>query len=590
MRSKESLVRLFLTLLVSVSLLMSVFSAHPGLAQQELNPNPPQQPVKLIFTHHSTGENWLADENGGLGLALAGNNYFVSDTYYGWGPEAIGDRTDIPNWLEWFRSENTPMYMEAVFNESGQATSYSRTFADPGGANAVILFKSCFPNSNLAGSPDDQPTPGSDYTVGNAKYVYNEILQYFATRPDKLFVVITAPPVTDPTYAGNARAFNQWLVNDWLAENNYTMPNVAVFDFYTILTGPDGHHRYMDGAIEHTQGAQNTSFYPSDPNGDDHPSQAGNLRATEEFLPMLNLFYNRWAAQAPLSPPEAVQPPPSTGDQDQPPGQVEPPPSGASAGLPGILDDFEGPAPASSAGWEVYWDEATPTRMLCAPANRAAHSGSYALEMDFEIAANSWGTCSLFYNPPLDLSAAQGLRFYVHASQAGLNFDVDLYGGSPDNQETYLFTFEVPPEAVDGWVPVDLTWDMFLRAGWEAEAGTPFSSQGRLLGLGFGLNTFPDTPNVGTLWIDDLQALGAGELPQPPAEPPAQADDLVDAPAVEEPAVAEEAPADAEDSGAESAGSGEAPPRGRLCGGAAAVPLGALAAIVLRRRKQPGIV
>ena len=317
---------------------------------------PPESPVKVVFIHHSTGENWLADENGGLGLALAGNNYFVSDTYYGWGPEAIGDRTDIPNWLEWFRSENTPMYTEAVFNESGQATSYSRTFADPGGANAVILFKSCFPNSNLAGSPDDQPTPGSDYTVGNAKYVYNEILQYFATRPDKLFVVITAPPVTDPTYAGNARAFNQWLVNDWLAENNYTMPNVAVFDFYTILTGPDGHHRYVDGAIQHTQGAQNTSFYPSDPNGDDHPSQAGNLRATEEFLPMLNLFYNRWAAQAPLSPPEAVQPPPSTGDQDQPPGQVEPPSSGASAGLPGILDDFEGPAPVRA------WASAKATR------------------------------------------------------------------------------------------------------------------------------------------------------------------------------------------------------------------------------------
>jgi hypothetical protein len=54
--------------------------------------------VKLVFVQHSTGENWLADDYGGLGLALGNNNYFVSDTNYGWGPNSIGDRTDILNW------------------------------------------------------------------------------------------------------------------------------------------------------------------------------------------------------------------------------------------------------------------------------------------------------------------------------------------------------------------------------------------------------------------------------------------------------------------------------------------------------------
>jgi len=70
-----------------------------------LNPNPPEKPVKLIFLHHSSGGNWLADpaENGSggdLGRALMENNYFVSATNYGWGPDAIGDRTDIGNWWE----------------------------------------------------------------------------------------------------------------------------------------------------------------------------------------------------------------------------------------------------------------------------------------------------------------------------------------------------------------------------------------------------------------------------------------------------------------------------------------------------------
>ncbi|NMB59891.1 MAG: hypothetical protein GYA12_12035, partial [Chloroflexi bacterium] len=202
---------------------------------QEVNANPPPSPVRLIFIHHSTGENWLNDENGGLARALQQNNYYPTDTNYGWGPDTIGDRTDIPNWLEWFRGNNTPAIMQAVYTEGEVHSPYERTLPDPGGENQIILFKSCFPNSALEGSPNDPPTPGTDLTVGNAKYIYNEILQYFKTRPDKLFVVITAPPLTDGTLANNARAFNQWLVNDWLRENNYTLPNVAVFDFYNIL-------------------------------------------------------------------------------------------------------------------------------------------------------------------------------------------------------------------------------------------------------------------------------------------------------------------------------------------------------------------
>jgi hypothetical protein len=274
---------------------------QPELRSQTDNPTPPDHIVKLIFIHHSTGENWLRDDYGGLGLALNENNYFVSDTNYGWGPDAIGDRTDIPNWIEWFRNENTDRYVDAVLNESGQNSSYTRTLSDPGGENEIIMFKSCFPNSNLEGSPDDPSMAGTELTVGNAKYVYNEILQYFATRPDKLFIVITAPPVQDPTLADNARAFDQWLVNNWLDDNHYTLNNVAVFDFYNVLTGPDGHHWYQDGTVQHTVAAQNTSYYPSAPD-DDHPSTAGSRKATEEFVPLLNVFYHRWKNVALIEP------------------------------------------------------------------------------------------------------------------------------------------------------------------------------------------------------------------------------------------------------------------------------------------------
>ncbi|MFN2187700.1 MAG: hypothetical protein ACK2T3_02950, partial [Candidatus Promineifilaceae bacterium] len=60
---------------------------EPGSAASAENADPPIEAVKLVFIHHSVGENWLADGDGGLGLALMENNYFVSDTNYGWGPD-----------------------------------------------------------------------------------------------------------------------------------------------------------------------------------------------------------------------------------------------------------------------------------------------------------------------------------------------------------------------------------------------------------------------------------------------------------------------------------------------------------------------
>lgn len=304
----------------------------PQGSPQSLNPDPPSHPVKLIFIHHSTGEAWLEDGNGNLGIALRDNNYFVSDTNYGWGPadadvgfDTIGDHTDVGHWYNWFAGPHRDQYLSALYAESGQNAGYSRLGTDPGGQNEIIMFKSCFPNSHLGGGPTDPPTTGSNplrgqdsgsefHTVGNAKGIYNDILAYFATRQDRLFIVIAAPPLmasdTDPAYAANARAFNNWLVNDWL--DSYPHNNVAVFDFYNVLTsnggntnandlgwGTGNHHRWWGGAIQHIQTVG--SNYAAYGSGDSHPTAAGNQKATGEFVTLLNVFYNRWKG-APAGP------------------------------------------------------------------------------------------------------------------------------------------------------------------------------------------------------------------------------------------------------------------------------------------------
>jgi len=306
----------------------------------------PKNPVQLIFIHHSSGSNWLKDDIGGLGIALRDNNYFVSDTNYGWGPNQIGNRTDIGHWWEWFLDpQRSPLYLNALFNESEQNTKYSRLQMPSPRENEIILFKSCFPNSTLKGdltapipSIERNPIRGQKaasvppdpknfkrylihrakslaktvvgrnknekaYTVANAKGIYMELLSFFLKNPNKMFVAITAPPLAYSLVAPNTRGFNLWLVNDWLA--NYPLKNVAVFDFYNVLTSNGGsseindlgqengnHHRWWNGAIQHQiKSASNLLAYPTI---DDHAGKAGNQKATAEFLPLLNAFYRRW--------------------------------------------------------------------------------------------------------------------------------------------------------------------------------------------------------------------------------------------------------------------------------------------------------
>lgn len=324
MNKKTLLIIIVLVLALSGGVFVSVNAgAEPGFRQPANvasapsadNPAPPASPVKLIFIHHSTGQNWLDDGDGGLGIALRDNNYFVSDTNYGWGPDSIGDHTDIPNWDDWFVGPEAAAYTAALYAEFEQHSAYSRLETDPGGPNEIVMFKSCYPNSNLEGNPADLPlpTPDDSLSVANAKAIYNAILTYFQAHQEKLFIVITAPPLaedeTDAGRAANARAFNNWLVNNWL--DGYAYHNVAVFDFYHVLTSnggdvntndyslrPAGNHHYWNGsAIVHPQTVtSNYSAYPGGNGGSSHPTAAGNTKATAEFVDLLNIFYNRWRA------------------------------------------------------------------------------------------------------------------------------------------------------------------------------------------------------------------------------------------------------------------------------------------------------
>jgi len=241
---------------------------------------------RLLFIHHSCGRNWLAGDHGGLGRRLAQHQYYVSDTDYEWGPDAVGDRTDIGHWWTWFRGDGSEVYWQALVNHDGHGG-----FERPGaaaGENEIIMFKSCYPNNHLKGEID-APVPeiennelrgqnrySEHHTVANAKGIYLDLLHAFADKPDKLFVAVTAPPLAESEWTAQALAFNHWLTDEWLRD--YPLPNVAVFDYFRVLADSNG-----------------LTKYPTK-EGDSHPSPEGNALATEDFVSFMNETKNKWRA------------------------------------------------------------------------------------------------------------------------------------------------------------------------------------------------------------------------------------------------------------------------------------------------------
>ncbi len=265
----------------------------------------PEKKMRLLFIHHSCGGQLLADlgkddgnaciynshpNGGGLRRLLEANDYEVHEASYS---SEIGENTDIFDWLPKFRNK-----MNKILTCDNQDVFYK-----DGRKNDIIVFKSCFPNNLFLGKGTAPGNPnGPERTVWNAKAAYAALLEEFGKHPSTLFVAVTAPPMSnvipaeplwkvilrqllnktypDVTKSGPlAREFNNWLkANDgWL--EGYEGHNVAVFDYYDILTG---------------NGRSNFTAYPTGDQGQDsHPSMDGNAEAAKQFIPFLNAVVRR---------------------------------------------------------------------------------------------------------------------------------------------------------------------------------------------------------------------------------------------------------------------------------------------------------
>ncbi len=263
----------------------------------------------LVFIHHSCGQNWL---DAGLNDALLGKSYIDerNDIYYGTTmspdvgrPDSLGptpgDSTDMQHWILWFND-----YFEGI-RAHGSATGFNR----------IVMFKSCYPNSNVSSTgaePGDPFSgtrtlanykavyrhpggPGGTYTHGG--YTYEPLEDIFAAHPDILFIPVTAPPrhyapsdATNDPEAHRARLFNNWLKNVWLEDYRAAHPglnNVAVFDWFDVLAYADDHATHPNRLREEYGGAS----------GNSHPNTTANQDSTAIFATNPDNFIDAaWAS------------------------------------------------------------------------------------------------------------------------------------------------------------------------------------------------------------------------------------------------------------------------------------------------------
>jgi hypothetical protein len=211
----------------------------------------------VIFLHHSVGRNLIEQGNLRQEFSAAGYQFWDHDyndtglTDFNGNPAGYsynipGDNTDVDGLARIFQQKVFPLPVNTL---SGLLQ------------HEVIVFKSCFPVNNIV----------SDEQLDQYKSYYRSIRATVDRYPNKVFIVLTSPPLnpseTSPEIAARARVFASWLKSEEFLSGH---PNLFTFDFYNLLAEdnpnkPDFNmlrQDYRDGADSHPNQKANRVIGP----------------------------------------------------------------------------------------------------------------------------------------------------------------------------------------------------------------------------------------------------------------------------------------------------------------------------------------
>jgi hypothetical protein len=463
--NKISLWRIALVLaLAAVSL-----SVIPAAAQE--------RPIQILFMHHSTGGNLIAQ--GGVREAFTDLGYAFWD--HGYNEEGLVDPAG--DWLgvNWeVPDDNTdPDGWYTIFNQP-VTDPPSNTFTHMLQAD-VIIFKSCFPNSNI----------DSEEMLGDYQRYYLSIRDVIDQHPDKLFIPFTIPPLvpneTSPENAARARRWSEYLTSEEFWGGH---PNIAVFDFFSLLADENGFLR---------------SEYRGD-EYDSHPNEFANQTVGPVFVAFVDQAIRSFVPSPAVVGPAAPIPP-LTAEGESGEGEtgaeIEPPDvgSGDEAGISDVFIGFE-----AASEWWIYTNEGAPA-FTCGP-DPAAHGGTQALHIILDIAPEGSAGCGVDLTPDPAWADAVGISFYWRADRPDLVMRVGLGVKDPTQQnpdvgEATPFEVELRT-AGDEWSQVIVRWDELVKPDWVGDTGVNEFNPAQVAWIVFDVGYW-EYSQTGTIWIDDIQ-------------------------------------------------------------------------------------
>jgi hypothetical protein len=454
------------------SCILLLFSLSPCLSVSA-------QATRIIFLHHSCGENLVNQGGVREGLSSLGYEFYdhgyndeglrdADGSYTGRNFDVPGDNTDPDGIAEIFRQ---PLH-DPPDNTFSHLMQYD-----------VIAFKSCYPTSNI----------GDDAQLNEYKAYYLSARDRMDEYPDKLFIVVTQPPQvpgnSDSDEGRRARALADWLNSDEFLSGH---PNVFTFDFFGLLVGPDNflkpEYRYDDY--------------------DGHPNERANREIGPLFVDFIDEAIRSYSGGGPRPTPrvavETVVP------SVESPGATIPPSAA------GVLDDFE----AGVDAWFVDIGEGATTE--CDADTEMAHGGAVSLRMQYDVPSDGWGGCGHSFDVRQDWSDADGLSLWLRSDGEEIWVTLVIFAGDPEEPTP----FETDLELGVNWEQFVFQWADFEKAEWVGDAGLPAFDPAQIVSYAF----YADADDAGAIWIDDVALITGGEpstgAPVPTGEPVAPTEEL----------------------------------------------------------------
>jgi hypothetical protein len=107
----------------------------------------------------------------------------------------------------------------------------------------VIIFKHCFPSSNILADLDSADINSDIKTISNYKLQYLILRDKLHDFPDTKFILFTGPAqvksLTTEDQARRSREFYEWVTRDW----DLPFDNIYLWDLYKLQTGGDLYFR-----------------------------------------------------------------------------------------------------------------------------------------------------------------------------------------------------------------------------------------------------------------------------------------------------------------------------------------------------------